>query len=132
VILWYTVSVLYDILRALNFLSCNRMDPLSIFQLSAQLEGHPDNATPGSFRRGSRLCEAKLSSASTFQRCYLSFFDSQLSQFARCLSRSSGSAVSEKIDPMPLARDRRGGDPKGPQVRLPTIVYKSIGALAGK
>jgi homoserine kinase len=36
-------------LHALNKLSGDRLDRLSIFQLAAELEGHPDNAAPASF-----------------------------------------------------------------------------------
>ena len=36
-------------MQALNALTGNRVEPLSIFQLCAQLEGHPDNAAPAVF-----------------------------------------------------------------------------------
>src|SRR4030095_1431997 len=41
-----SVTVLLGVLLALNALTANRVDRLSIFQLCAQLEGHPDNAAP--------------------------------------------------------------------------------------
>jgi homoserine kinase len=41
-----SVTVRLGVLHALNALTGNRVDPLSIFQLCAQLEGHPDNAAP--------------------------------------------------------------------------------------
>ena len=41
-----SVTVRLGVLLALNALTGNRVDRLSIFQLSAQLEGHPDNAAP--------------------------------------------------------------------------------------
>src|SRR6266446_9809341 len=44
-----SVTVRLGVLVALNFLSGNRLDRLSIFQLCAQLEGHPDNAAPAVF-----------------------------------------------------------------------------------
>ena len=37
------------VLVALNFLTGNRLDRLSIFQLCAHLERHPDNAAPAAF-----------------------------------------------------------------------------------
>src|SRR5438034_10916757 len=44
-----SVTVRLGVLVALNFLTGNRLDRLSIFQLCAQLEGHPDNAAPAVF-----------------------------------------------------------------------------------
>jgi homoserine kinase len=44
-----SVTVRLGVLRALNALTGNRVDRLSIFQLCAQLEGHPDNAAPAIF-----------------------------------------------------------------------------------
>jgi homoserine kinase len=44
-----SVTVRLGVLLALNALTANRVDRLSIFQLSAQLEGHPDNAAPAIF-----------------------------------------------------------------------------------
>ncbi len=41
-----SVTVRLGVLHALNALTGNRVDRLSIFQLCAQLEGHPDNAAP--------------------------------------------------------------------------------------
>ena len=44
-----SVTVRLGALLAMNFLSGNHLDRLSIFQLCAQLEGHPDNAAPAVF-----------------------------------------------------------------------------------
>src|SRR5436305_3118901 len=44
-----SVTVRLGVLCALNALTGNRLDRLSIFQLCAQLEGHPDNAAPAVF-----------------------------------------------------------------------------------
>jgi homoserine kinase len=44
-----SVTVRLGVLHALNALTGNRVDRLSIFQLCAQLEGHPDNAAPAIF-----------------------------------------------------------------------------------
>jgi homoserine kinase len=44
-----SVTVRLGVLRALNALTGNRIDRSSIFQLCAQLEGHPDNAAPAIF-----------------------------------------------------------------------------------
>jgi homoserine kinase len=44
-----SVTLRLGILHALNALTGNRIDRLSIFQLCAQLEGHPDNAAPAAF-----------------------------------------------------------------------------------
>ena len=44
-----SVTVRLGVLLAMNFLSGNRLDRLSIFQLCTQLEGHPDNAAPAVF-----------------------------------------------------------------------------------
>src|SRR6266480_4313516 len=44
-----SVTLRLGILHALNALTGNRLDRLSIFQLCAQLEGHPDNAAPAVF-----------------------------------------------------------------------------------
>jgi len=44
-----SVTVRLGILRALNLLTGSRLNRASIFQLCAQLEGHPDNAAPAVF-----------------------------------------------------------------------------------
>jgi homoserine kinase len=44
-----SVTLRLGVLHALNALTGNRVEPLSIFQLCAQLEGHPDNAAPAVF-----------------------------------------------------------------------------------
>jgi homoserine kinase len=44
-----SATIRLGILHALNWLSGNPLDRLSIFHLCAQLEGHPDNAAPASF-----------------------------------------------------------------------------------
>jgi homoserine kinase len=44
-----SVTVRLGVLYALNGLTGNRLDRLSIFELCAQLEGHPDNAAPAVF-----------------------------------------------------------------------------------
>ncbi len=44
-----SVTLRVGVLRALNALTGNRLDRSSIFQLSARLEGHPDNAAPATF-----------------------------------------------------------------------------------
>ncbi len=55
------------ILHALNALTGNRLDRLSIFQLCAQLEGHPDNAAPAVFG-GFAVVHSSMSALPTFQR----------------------------------------------------------------
>jgi len=44
-----SVTVRVGVLCALNALTGDRLDRLSIFELCAQLEGHPDNAAPAVF-----------------------------------------------------------------------------------
>jgi homoserine kinase len=44
-----SATIRLGVLHALNHLSENPFDRLSIFQLCARLEGHPDNAAPASF-----------------------------------------------------------------------------------
>src|SRR6266704_1627249 len=44
-----SVTLRLGVLHALNALAGNRVDPLSLFQLCAQLEGHADNAAPAVF-----------------------------------------------------------------------------------
>jgi len=44
-----SATVRLGVLLAMNFLSGNRLEKSSIFQLCAQLEGHPDNAAPAAF-----------------------------------------------------------------------------------
>ena len=44
-----SATIRLGILLALNRLSGNPLDRLMIFQLCAELEGHPDNAVPASF-----------------------------------------------------------------------------------
>jgi len=44
-----SVTLRLGVLHALNALTGNRVDRFSIFQLCAQLEGHPDNAAPAIF-----------------------------------------------------------------------------------
>jgi homoserine kinase len=44
-----SATVRVGVLLALNRLSGNPLDQLTIFQLCAELEGHPDNAAPASF-----------------------------------------------------------------------------------
>jgi homoserine kinase len=43
------VTVRLGLLHALNRLTSNRLNRLSIFELCAHLEGHPDNAAPATF-----------------------------------------------------------------------------------
>src|SRR6266478_1059341 len=68
-----SVTLRLGVLHALNALAGNRVDPLSLFQLCAQLEGHADNAAPAVFG-GFTVVRDQMSSASTFQSCYPSFF----------------------------------------------------------
>jgi homoserine kinase len=44
-----SITVRAGVLRALNLLAGNPLNRVSIFQLCAQLEGHPDNAAPAVF-----------------------------------------------------------------------------------
>jgi homoserine kinase len=44
-----SATIRLGILHALNHLSGRPLDPLTMFQLCAALEGHPDNAAPSSF-----------------------------------------------------------------------------------
>jgi homoserine kinase len=44
-----SATVRLGVLFAINVLSGNRLERSSIFQLGAQLEGHPDNAAPAAF-----------------------------------------------------------------------------------
>ena len=44
-----SATIRLGVLHGLNRLAGNPLDRLSIFQLCAQLEGHPDNAAPASF-----------------------------------------------------------------------------------
>src|SRR5437867_9877199 len=44
-----SATIRLGILLALNRLSANPLDPLTIFRLCAELEGHPDNAAPAIF-----------------------------------------------------------------------------------
>jgi homoserine kinase len=44
-----SASIRVGVLHALNRLSGNPVNQLSIFRLCAQLEGHPDNAAPATF-----------------------------------------------------------------------------------
>src|SRR2546428_8770812 len=44
-----SVTLRLGVLHALNALAGSRVDPLSLFQLCAQLEGHADNAAPAVF-----------------------------------------------------------------------------------
>ncbi len=44
-----SVTLRLGVLHALNALTGNCVEPLSIFQLCARLEGHPDNAAPAVF-----------------------------------------------------------------------------------
>lgn len=44
-----SVTVRLGVLHALNALTGNRLDRMSVFQLCAELEGHPDNAAPATF-----------------------------------------------------------------------------------
>jgi len=62
-----SVTLRLGILHALNALTGNRLDPLSIFQLCAQLEGHPDNAAPAVFG-GFAVVHSSMSALPTFQR----------------------------------------------------------------
>src|SRR6266480_2035432 len=60
-----SVTARVGIFYALNALSGNRLDRLSIFQLCAQLEGHPDNAGPAVL---GGFTVAQSSACPTFQR----------------------------------------------------------------
>src|SRR5207249_5788577 len=44
-----SATVRLGVLLAVNYLSGTRLEKSSIFQLCAQLEGHPDNAAPAAF-----------------------------------------------------------------------------------
>jgi homoserine kinase len=44
-----SVTVRLGVLHALNALTGHRLDRMSVFQLCAELEGHPDNAAPATF-----------------------------------------------------------------------------------
>ena len=62
-----SVTLRLGILHALNALTGNRLDRLSIFQLCAQLEGHPVNAAPAVFG-GFAVVHSSMSALPTFQR----------------------------------------------------------------
>src|SRR5438876_10072633 len=62
-----SVTLRLGILHALYALTGNRLDRLSIFQLCAQLEGHPDNAAPAVFG-GFAVVHSSMSALPTFQR----------------------------------------------------------------
>ena len=62
-----SVTLRLGILHALNALTGNRLDRLSIFQLCAQLEGHPDNAAPAVFG-GFAVVHSSMGALPTFQR----------------------------------------------------------------
>src|SRR6266700_1359560 len=62
-----SVTLRLCILHALNALTGNRIARLSIFQLCAQLEGHPDNAAPAVFG-GFAVVHSSMSALPTFQR----------------------------------------------------------------
>ena len=62
-----SVTARVGIFYALNALSGNRLDRLSIFQLCAQLEGHPDNAAPAVFG-GFAVVHSSMGALPTFQR----------------------------------------------------------------
>jgi homoserine kinase len=76
-----SATIRLGVLYALNQLSGDPLDPLTIFQLCADLEGHPDNAAPASFggftvvRSASRADSRKVSGqrdVSIFQRFQVS------------------------------------------------------------
>jgi homoserine kinase len=51
-----SATVRLGVFHGLNWLAGNPLDRLSIFHLCAQLEGHPDNAAPGSFGGFTVVC----------------------------------------------------------------------------
>jgi homoserine kinase len=60
-----SATIRLGVLNALNWLSGNPLDRLMIFELCAELEGHPDNAAPATFggftvaRSGARVVRAR-------------------------------------------------------------------------
>jgi homoserine kinase len=51
-----SATIRLGVLHGLNQLAGNPLDRLSIFRLCTQLEGHPDNAAPGSFGGFTVVC----------------------------------------------------------------------------
>jgi len=62
-----SATIRLGILHALNQLSGTPFDPMTIFQLCADLEGHPDNAAPASFG-GFTVVSASRQGVTIFQR----------------------------------------------------------------
>ena len=63
-----SATIRLGILHALNQLSGDPFDELTIFQLCAELEGHPDNAAPTSFGGFTVVSASRPRSAIIFQR----------------------------------------------------------------
>jgi homoserine kinase len=65
-----SASIRVGVLHALNRLSGNPVDQLSIFRLCAQLEGHPDNAAPATFGGFTVVHEENVQCFEVSQRLY--------------------------------------------------------------
>jgi homoserine kinase len=63
-----SATIRVGILSALNQLSGDPLDQLAIFQLCADLEGHPDNAGPASFGGFTVVSGSRPRGVSAFQR----------------------------------------------------------------
>lgn len=63
-----SATVRLGVLHSLNRLSGNPLDPLTLFQLCAELEEHPDNAAPATFGGFTVVAGSKNGGVSSFQR----------------------------------------------------------------
>jgi len=63
-----SATIRLGILYALNRLSGDPLDPVTVFQLCADLEGHPDNAAPASFGGFTVVSGSRQRGVTVFQR----------------------------------------------------------------
>jgi homoserine kinase len=63
-----SATIRLGILHALNRMSGEPLDPVTIFQVCAELEGHPDNAAPCSFGGFTVVAGSRQRGVCTFQR----------------------------------------------------------------
>lgn len=93
-----SATVRVGIIVALNFLTGNRLDRLSIFQLCAELEGHADNAAPAIF---GGFTVVQSDAGPTFQRSEVS---SRLSFVLLIPDFEIKTSAARKILPVKISR----------------------------
>jgi homoserine kinase len=91
-----SATIRVGILYALNQLSGDPLDQMAIFQLCADLEGHPDNAAPASFGGFTVVSGSRPRAVSAFQRFEVSrrILPSKISRLAAVENCGNACAIT--------------------------------------